>query len=184
MARPPDDESRLDAILNEVRDALDEAGISNDGIRGALLDGVRDALGELGGEQGGPEMTVVDGGRSAGEPRAEGAPPELTIADGEKAPEPSRIKVFVTREESKAREEVVTDGRGRIAVSDGTQTVFHGAVARAYRLHCDAGVLRVSLDGQPAESLSQGQSLDVEARLIRLSAQEDAGGWYTRLPGV
>ena len=183
MARPPDDESRLDAILSEVREALDEAGIAGEAIRGALLDGVREALGaEPEVSTTGPEMTVVEGGRAPDAPRAAGGAPELTIAEERSQAEPSRTRVVVTRAGDPAPD--AKPGRGRIVVQDETQTIFHGAATRAYRLHCERGALRVSLDGQPAESMTTGQSLDVEARLIRVSARGDARGWFARLPGV
>ena len=63
------------------------------------------------------------------------------------------------------------------------QTIFRGEIARSYRLFCDEGQLMISLDGQPADQLHRGQSMDIEARLIRVCAGTDAGatGRFVRL---
>ena len=50
------------------------------------------------------------------------------------------------------------------------QTVYRGELARGYRLHCSQGPMRILLDGQPVETVDVGQSIDVEARLIRVQA--------------
>lgn len=69
-------------------------------------------------------------------------------------------------------------GVGRILV-DGQQTLFRGETARAYRIECDQGELRVVLDGAAVETVEAGQSIDVEAALIQVRGT--AEGSYTRL---
>ena len=63
------------------------------------------------------------------------------------------------------------------------QTLFRGETARAYRVKCSAGDLRVIADGLPVESLSKGQSLDIEAKLIQAAceAEQSASGEYWRV---
>jgi len=63
------------------------------------------------------------------------------------------------------------------------QTLFRGETARAYRVKCSEGDLRVIADGLPVESLSKGQSLDVEAKLIQAAceAEQSASGEYWRV---
>ena len=72
---------------------------------------------------------------------------------------------------------------GDIAVSPDApaQTVFRGATPRPYRVRCVTGALRVEFDGSPPTT--SGQSMDVEAGLIRVSAADGAAatGAYLRL---
>lgn len=81
--RPPEDP--WSEVLDQVEDALVEAGIGAEPERGALLDGVRSALDSLVGldtsQDIGPEVVVVEGGRGEHEPPTEGAVPPLRVAD-------------------------------------------------------------------------------------------------------
>jgi hypothetical protein len=173
---PPDRGDTLDEVLTQVQRALDEAGVTGATLQGALLEGVRQAmetLEEPAPADGRPRMTVVDGGRG----RGAGEPPE--------EPEEPRVRVKVLRSAATEGEaprrradvgQVWLDGEGCTQ-----QTLFHGAAARAYRVHLERGRARLSLDGMPAEEIAAGQSVDVEAALIRLSAAEPVRGHYLRL---
>ncbi len=191
VPQPPDDTHGGDALigdlLQQVSDALDEAELKDGAVRQALLDGVRDAFTSISGD--GPTVTVVDGGRMADTPPTSGERPELRIAtpaedDEPESEPPVTTRVRVLRGPRSRPVRLV----GRIAVApqgtDGDQqTIFRGEQARPYRLICDRGTLQVELDGMPSERLGAGQSLDAEARMIRVvgAADEPSQGRYARL---
>lgn len=205
---PPPPRGPWSDVLDQVRDALEDAGIGAQEITSELMEGVRLGLDALsrGPEAGpppdpsadvGPEVRVVPGGRGEGEPPAPGPRPDLKVAE----PEPERggpsalyddAADAVAASNVSVRVRTVDRGDGRgglprgdIAVSPDApaQTVFRGATPRPYRVRCVTGALRVELDGQPADQLSAGQSMDVEAGLIRVSAADGAAatGSYLRL---
>jgi hypothetical protein len=87
--RPPDDP--WSEVLDQVEDALEDAGVVSPPDREALLDGVRSALDALVGmdtrTDAGPDVVVVEGGRREDEPPTAGATPPLRVAEGP-APDP------------------------------------------------------------------------------------------------
>ena len=76
------------------------------------------------------------------------------------------------------------DGEQRALEPGGAQTLYRASAPHPYRVACDRGAVRLSLDEAPAEWLRAGQSMDVCARLVRVLADTDAGaaGRYARLP--
>jgi hypothetical protein len=208
--RDPDDLSLgglVDEVVSQVRGALDEADVTSRHSRDLLLDGLRDVMqtldpGMLVGARAAssetevPDVTVVDGGRGADEPPSEGPRPDLKVAEPVSAgstaagdtPEASTPKVY-TRVTVHTPATSTSDGQPRIqlsAASGGTpewRSVFRGATARPYRITAERGVVRISLDGLPADTVRAGSSVDVEARVIQVSAADDAAtARYERLP--
>ena len=185
MGGPPDDRDGVDDVLDQVEQALDQLRLGDGEARDALMEGVREALSELGlGGAGAPDIRVMDGGRGEDDPTSEAPTPDLRVAGegvaGEGATSSARVKVVRVGAASGA-----THHDGRIAVSgvDVWQTVSRSADPRAYRLWCEHGDLRVAIDGLPADTVGGGQSLDVEARLIRVCSVDgaEATGRYVRL---
>ncbi len=184
MSGPPDDSDGVDEVLDQVERALDELRLEDEGARSALLDGVRSALGELGlGGAGDPRIHVVDGGRGVDDPTTEAPRPELRVAhqDDERS---SSARVRVVR--VGGVEATTHDGVIAVSQADVWQTVSRAAAARPYRVWCATGMLRVAIDGLPADTLAAGQSLDVEARLVRVCSADGtaATGRYVRLRGA
>jgi len=166
-------------ILSQVEEALDEADLHDSALRQALLDGVREALsGEPAPEP--PKMTVVEGG---GAPSTGGSPPHLKLAleSGDDRPP---VRVAVSRRALKAPASSAREGAIVLAergAEEVQQTLFRGLEPHPYRVACRRGWMKVALDGQPAETLEAGQTVDVEARLIRVSSTGGASGAYIRL---
>ncbi|NOY25953.1 MAG: hypothetical protein GXP62_08790 [Oligoflexia bacterium] len=150
-----------------------------------------------------PDVTVVDGGRERGQPRVSRPRPDLHVADpmtgdqmtgdqtaGQSTPgdAPGQDgKPTVTRRRlrlQRAKAGPTLSGTGRIAIpADGRQAVYRGARPHPYRILCDAGNLAVSVDGLAAETLSVGQSLDIEGTTVVVMATDGkpASGRYARL---
>jgi hypothetical protein len=149
-----------------------------------------------------PTVEVVAGGRSEDAPPTEGQKPELRIAEPQETapnktgftPDPgSPIPVFThvnvrtndataPMASSRALEGSIRVGFG--SDPEGTwQTVYFGARPRLYRIVCLQGTLDVTVDGNPIERLSQGQSIDTEAAAIRVTTDHPTGstGAYTRV---
>ncbi|MDP6931759.1 MAG: hypothetical protein QGG40_02540, partial [Myxococcota bacterium] len=72
---------------------------------------------------------------------------------------------------------------GPAGTVSGWQTIYRGAHVRAYRVASTEGRIQVALDGEVQEQLVEGQSLDVEAALIRVGSCDEKGadGIYIRL---
>lgn len=206
---PPDDP--WSEVLDQVANALDDAGVVARSERGALLDGVRSALDALVGvdttSDAAPEVVVVEGGRGPEDPPTGGAAPSLRVADtppGADAPadnvdedatwldeewddvwgagtETSQVVVKVPAGLG-TRGSVVT---GRYALESGTpsHTLFMGPEPRAYRVECRVGRATVGIDGGASVALPEGCSVDLEARHITITAAGEAGaqGRYIRL---
>lgn len=201
--RPPP--SGWEELVQQVEEALDEAGVAGDAARDALLQALGEALDQLdldqldldrdegGGEDAPPppEVTVVDGGRRPDQPRSRHPRPPLRVAEGEEPPaieDPAGEGPPVAGRSVR----VVRVGGERGALSeegwirleaDARQAVYRGAACRAYRVACTRGRLAVSVDGVTVETLAEGQSLDVEgSAVVVLSADEQpAAGTYARL---
>lgn len=212
-------------LLDQVEQALEEAGVLGRATREALRSALGDAFEQLqeldgvdieieveqgqapdpgeadpaeeeedGGSEppeiGAPDVTVVDGGRRRHEPRSPRPRPDLRVASGARHPggdDPdgpaSSHSVRIIRGRS-PRPALSLAHEGRILLpAEGRQAVYRGTVPRLYRLACEDGRLAVSVDGVTLETLSPGQSVDVEgAVLVVLSADErPAAGLYARL---
>jgi hypothetical protein len=93
--RPPEDP--WSEVLEQVDDALADAGITDEPDRAALLEGVRSALDSLVGgdarEDDGPDVVVVEGGRGMDEPPTAGVAPPLRVADADEAVDPAAREV-------------------------------------------------------------------------------------------
>jgi hypothetical protein len=63
------------------------------------------------------------------------------------------------------------------------QTIYQGRTPRVYRVACTRGVLDVTLDGAQVERLRPGQSIDVEGKLVRVTAPSggQAKGGYAQI---
>lgn len=187
-------------VLDQVREALDDAGVGAGEVRDELVRGVKDALHTLQGRpdeppQGqdppaaSPDVTIVPGGRADDAPPAPGSPPDLRVAPPESAATPVSPSVSVSVRRARAPTalsptDLSATGVFSVPADGSTQTLFRSDRAHPYRVVCDSGGLRISLDGAPADSLVCGQSMDVYARLVRVRADHDDGatGRYVRLP--
>lgn len=169
--RPPDD---IDLLLRGLEEALADAGVDIDDpsfwdqVREEVDDAVQVAIDQ--------KMRVLDGGREGS-----GTPTDrshLHVAgSGEEPQRP--IRVVRVRSRDRPRRGQV----GRVEVAEGAwQTIVQAAAPRCYRLHVRQGTLDVALDGELAERVTAGQSLDVEATSIRVhGALGGAKGSYERL---
>ena len=210
MAEPPDGDDTWSSLRDQVEEALRKAGLGDRDLDEAVVQAMEQAFTALGSlsqdteeSTSSPDVTVVEGGRREDDPPAPGEPPELRLApetsaaaDGELSTGDPKVRVTVHRLDRDGRRRTSTTGsskrkdrrlqmQGRIQVAaEGHQTVFRGNESRSYRLLCTEGTLRIALDGLPAESLSAGQSIDVDAALIRVSGADGAAaaGNYVRLP--
>lgn len=198
--RPPFDDPGWNELLHQLEEALDEAGIEGEQTRAAVRDGLRAALESLGKLAGwseprhdGPEVEVVEGGRADDDPEPTGPRPDLRVAEpmpeeDESPPEetpPSprpdvRVRLLRRADLDTARR---LRGSIRLSAAGECQTIFRGAQPRAYRIGCTHGALCVHLDGLPTETVREGQTLDVEARFVRVEAAGEPPfeGRYRRL---
>ena len=189
MNRPPGDD---DDILRQVSDALRALGLRDPSADGVLT-GLRDALRKLVDDRTDDQPSIVVLGSDRRTPEG----PDLRVVDTEEAeriqqasaPE-DQVQVRVFRAAHLASDEPrgVISGQGAILARyiDGErpwQTVYRGESARPYRLACDAGQLELAVDGSTVERMTPGQTVDVEARTIRVRAASsgDATGRYVRL---
>lgn len=165
-----------DDWIDDVADALKGLDIFDEKTRQALAEGVREAL-----SSGADEPVVVS---TPSEP-VKGAPSLRVVQDDEapEAAEESSVRVHVVpKVTARVRPPASLDVGHVVVDGEGWQTLWHGTSAAAYRLHCDGGELHASLDGTLAVQLRQGQSVDVEGRVIRVqSAGEHAVGRFVRL---
>lgn len=170
-------------VLDQVRDALDDAGVGAGQVRDELIRGVRDTLDALQPPPTAtepPDVSVVDGGRADDAPPSGSPPPDLRVAKPEAPP---AVSVAVRRAATIARSDL--SATGVFAVADGdTQTLFRAAAAHPYRVACDRGAVRVALDGAPSVTVAAGQTCDVTARVVSVRATTPGGaaGRYARLP--
>ena len=173
--QPPDDPT--DDIIEQVNAALDGLSITDDATRDAVAAGLKEALGALSamgvtptpGREA-PSVAVVEGGRAEDAPPTSGAPPDLHIAapptDAQPASAAPTARVVVSRAPIRSRP-AAADPAGHIALAPGTrQTILRARQARAYRIHCTDGALRVLIDGQPLDTVAAGQSIDVEGAML------------------
>ncbi|GEM_PF-1984567 len=203
MTGEPPIEDPWGDVVNQVADALTDLNLQDGALRSALLDGLRSALGQV--EGGGidvdapPDVVVVEGGRPDDGPPTARPVPDLRVADDpteEDVPEVrTRVRVVRVGHELESDEPeqpdwlaapITHEGRirtGDPATASGWQTVLRAESVRAYRLNCDRGALEVFLEGEPAERLATGQTVDVEAKLIRVrsAGPQGAEGSYVRL---
>ncbi len=173
-----------DDWTRQLSEALGALGLRDDAARKALLDDVRAALYEAlddvlpaagqepndPGAETGPVVRVLRGGRAGDSTPREGGPPQLRVLGG-------------------AGRGAAADGLsvGWIRLSgtspEVAQTLAHGTRPAAYRVHCDAGELLVLADDTPVARVEEGQSVDVEATVLRARATHggDARGRFVRL---
>lgn len=166
-----------EGVLEEVRRALVEAKIEDDGVQDALIEGLRHALGELdeldelgGGDAdddadddgvtrlpGRPDVTVVEGGRAEDDaPQAPGPRPDLRVAA------PLGTVEGRSRRDEGDDEDHEDDDDGPEGGFDGPRVVAHirvlrrGADPLADLDDLDAGAPR-SLEGQLRVAPGEGQ---------------------------
>lgn len=198
MPEPPDD---LDDLLAQLGVVLDSMSVPSGPDREELLRGVREALHAAGLGNGiaegfgdgfaeGPSVTVLEGGKrdDAGQQSRQG--PHLEVLPDPPTDEVPKagagVRVFTMDELGRVfggTGRSTRRGDGAIAVDGGAwQTVFRGPEPRAYRVWCDQGCLDLAVDGVKVERLSPGQSIDIEAGLIRVTSEEALSkGRYARL---
>ena len=194
-----------DALAEGVRQALEslETGV---GIDVQILGDERPFP-----ESESVSVELMEGGRRQEEPRSAGHAPDLRIANPEdnKDDEPSHLDdledygtespsmfthVKVVRNNDPAQKTrkphrvlpgLAEAGWIHVAGSESPdaswQTVYQGATPRLYRVACSQGLMDVTADGDAVERLRPGQSIDIEARLIRVTteSQNEAIGGYT-----
>ncbi|MBT3221424.1 MAG: hypothetical protein HN348_20260 [Proteobacteria bacterium] len=200
-----DNDDKLDGLVEQVEAALDALNIGDDATRDAVVDGLRDAFKTVkdlnfsdlnfNAEVETPEVVVIDGGREGEEEvedEVEAKPrPELHIVEDEESISPEvttmgDVKVRVIHPHTKTARTRRFDlqAQGEINLAGRSwQTLFRGESSRTYRLCCRTGVLDVALNGALVEQLKPGQTIDIEANLIRVRAEtdEEASGSYVRL---
>ncbi len=201
MDKPPGDDA-WKSVLEQVEAALDALDLGALVGREALMDEVRQALeSSWDADDTSPEVTVIRGGREPSDEEPtdeERSGPTLRVVRGEAAEPPpagpSRPDVSVrilrppTENNTPRRKDnstgLSTAGMIRLEDQAAWQTIYRGEAARAYRLHCNVGVLHIALDGEMLDEVSSGRTLDVEARVIRVQAgsEEGARGLFLRLP--
>jgi len=185
MKKPPSDDSDLlQEVMAQVEVALDALDLGEPSTRESLLEGLRDALRDPDPQTGTDSSFFV----MQSEPPEEG--PDLRVVDTEEAERitqaqtHSDVRVRVVRPKASTSQPRGPSDEGRIHVRDGAwQTVYRGDAARPYRLSADT-LLEVALDGVSAEQLKPSQTMDVEARLVRVRPIDQtttATGWYRRL---
>jgi len=190
MTKPPDDP--YDDVLSQVSDALDALNLGNGDARENLLEGVRDALKAIEGIDFGTDESLF---YETGEVAPDGSP-KLRVVDTEEAEfheaqhaaaEFRTVKVLKPGRASAQPAPLNLEGTITLEVRPGEtaawQTVFRGDTARAYRIRCTSGILQIAVDGAVVEQLHHSQTVDVEARLIRVSCGSDGAcqGRYARL---
>ncbi len=212
---PGDGPSPWDDVINQVSDALDGAGFFGADTRDAVLDVLGDALDELAlmrdlermrvdqeEEKGAPDVTVVDGGRQRNQPRSRKPRPELRVADGAAdgaRPEGDGPRVHTRVFCDECADDLGIDDlfgpvnpastlhlTGRIELqAEETQLVYAGVDVRPYRILCEEGMFTLHGEGQPLTLLRRGQSADIQAANITVSADGlEAQGSYVRLDEV
>jgi len=188
------DTSTRDALAEGVRQALEslESGVDID----------VEILGEGFPFQDTDPVSVelMEGGRSTQEPRSKGTPPDLRIAQPDSKDEdganPSsmftHVKVVSGNSDRPKRRPLpglAESGWIHVAGGDNSdsawQTIYHGQSPRLYRVACSQGLLDVTADGAVIERLRPGQSIDLEAQLIRVTTTDDGeaiGGYNPVAP--
>ncbi len=181
-------------LLEQVRDALEDAGLGAGEVRDEVVHGVSEALRALRGDGipgdlpeedvADPSVGVVEGGRAPGAPPTPGPRPDLHVAsapEGEAVQEPAPPRVQVTLRTAPGLQAL--EGVACFVLEDGAaQTLYRGAAPHPYRVVADFGSLRLLLDGSPAETLEAGQSIDVDASHLRVLAEGGgAQGRFLRL---
>jgi hypothetical protein len=176
--RRDDDELDATDVVAQVEKALDAIQLGLGPLRDALPRGVREGLGaardeEERGATRGDNVVDLDPGRAEAEPN-DGPEGTVRVFRADRVP-PSRA----------GRAPLGAEGRIRCRPDpvNPWQTVYRGDPPRPYRLLVSAGALELSLDGVVVERLIAGQSIDIEARLIRVRSVDDdvALGSYVRL---
>lgn len=153
-----------------------------------------------------PTVTLVEGGRDDDSPASNAPRPELRVQSGGDSGWPMEADANLSSGEAQVALDLNPPGvrvarmsgpRLRASAGDAWsmirldpdqgreawQTVFAGREVRPYRLQCSSGELRVFVDGEPITELASGQSVDVEGKLVRVSAEMVVRGRYLRLPG-
>jgi len=206
MPRPPhdDDDDLFEELMAQVEEAFAALEFGDGKLNTAISDGVREALRAAFGELSPPEddtpdkpqVTLLDGGKDVEFPEETDETPRPALrvakpgdpeAEGDGALPTSRVRVVrVGARPRVSIQETPLHLEGGLRVDPGEeswQTLFRGADPRTYRLACDDGILEVALDGQIADRLHPGQTMDVEARLIRVRAGSDVVmiGRYARV---
>lgn len=180
-------------LMDQVRDALEDAGIGAGEVRDEVVQGVGDALRALrsaGVEPEGasidPTVDVVEGGRAPDSPPTSGNRPDLRVArpptdsPGETDTAEGATVNLTIRHGAMLPS---LDGAVSFALAnESSRTLFVGASAHPYRVRADAGTVRLVLDGTPTETLTAGQSMDVDAAHLRVVAEDgSAAGRFLRL---
>ncbi len=189
-----------EALLGSLREVLGALGGLP--LRGVEVHALRiaDPTEEAAGAP--PAVRLVDGGLAHDAPIGEGPRPELRLAeedcgdpdthphaaDPDVSPGPASTHPVKVLRIGRPRGGDLGEPLGEITLSPAPeqelgQVLFVGTRARAYRVRCLAGELTVHAGQSPVATLLPGQTVDVEARRIRVSARAPAHGRYLRLPG-
>ena len=183
MSEPPkDDNPPMKDMISEISKGLEEAGFLEDDIKSDLLDGIQDSLRALFGDvfqTEEPQVHVVEGGRDPDAPPTEGARPNLKVADAvdfaeeesayanEDSPNIS-VRVFRPNLQQMLPKEALSTGEISLADEQEEQLLYTGKSERLYRIHVRTGSAHLFADDEPCGTLYAEQSLDIEARHIKL----------------
>lgn len=153
----------LDGVIAQVEAALDALEIVDPTSREMVLDGVRDALSD---DPARPKVQVYEGG---GEDEGRrGPPPDLRIIPPEREGSADvKVKVLHGGATRHVGGRIELPGEG---LHPEWQTIVHGRSLRLYRIHCDDGSLQIAADSELIAQVVGGQTIDVEARVIRVGA--------------
>ena len=189
---PKDDDSLFEAIFTQLQDAMAHSDVDeDDGIQEELMTGIRHSLEALFGSapmNESPQVTVVEGGkkdktsRIYKRPELHFAPEPEDVDEVDDADVQIRIikgNDFLSSEQDRKNHHIPS---GKIFVlAQQQQTIVQHTVLQMYRIHCLEGKIQVVLDSQEPIDVCEGQSVDVEARIIGIHGVEDSSGEFYRL---
>ncbi|HIA02228.1 MAG TPA: hypothetical protein EYN66_10010 [Myxococcales bacterium] len=187
MSQPPDDPWKM--VIDQVTEALTDLGFSDTDQK--VADGVRSALCALDRSKGSdatPPIRVLEGGLSGKMDERPSDASHLSLSTAETHEvlgHDDDITVSVCLSPPAGQPLISpTKYEGRIEVlGDSSQTILRAISSHPYRIHCLEGLLKVMIEGEAVDTISEGQSVDVEgAHIAVLGTSEDYSfGHYHRL---
>ena len=204
---PPDDPTEiLKALFRHIESQLqDHNSLTDPDTKKALQEGLAALTGRTELQ---PEMSILEGGRSESERDAHSSSdysetPTLAIHDKIEAEDSeddegllsfpmtdfqldsgAQVSVHIVNADemnSLFNPEDIEHGQISLSEDDPTQTILFAKDLRHVRIYCTAGRFEVSTEDGLVDILSVGQSVDVEAPRIFVSAETQAEGHYVML---
>jgi hypothetical protein len=185
-----------DEILRQVRDALDALDLGSSDTRDALVGGVKDALGKVRDGFDDVATRVAERGGRGNRPDLRVVNPDDTADESS----PTEATEDSEADQTSVRVHWVDPGTTRVSPRRGLsvgaihvpppeedaavawQTVLHAKEAKLIRVVCDEGALEVTADGALVCRLLPAQTIDVQAKVVRVCGVEGpAVGRYSQL---